>query len=61
MILCLFDVVRVVVDYGIEFFKLIKLEKEIDDEIVVEEKKLDLKLVKKEKKVLKVISIDVEV
>lgn len=62
MILCLFDVVRKVVDFGIELLKFIKLEKEIDDEIVVEEvKKLELKFVKKDKKVLKVMSIDVEV
>lgn len=62
MILCLLEIVRVGVNYGIEFLKFIKLEKEIDDEIVVEEeKKLELKLIRKEKKVLKVVSIDVEV
>lgn len=62
MILCLLEIVRVGVNYGIEFLKFVKLEKEIDDEIVVEEeKKMELKLIRKEKKVLKVVSIDVEV
>ncbi|KAJ7379266.1 1,3-beta-glucanosyltransferase [Desmophyllum pertusum] len=56
------DVARVAADYGIEPPKLIKLEKEIDDEIAAEEeKKPDLKPAKKEKKISKATSIDAEV